>query len=478
MKSKKTLIISGVIATIVIIAIIIGVLYFTTDLFKTEQQLFYKYIAETQIMDLEFINQYNVANEKIIKNSSSSVGEMKVMTNIANQENGLTETQEILKISSNGLKNTLLKQSYRDFTFSSNNQNFLTLKYLKDDNTYGIIADNILVKYLAIENTNLKDFFSKLGVTDTSTIPDSIPTNYEEILKIDEVTINQLKETYGTLIYNNINEENFYKISNADKTQTIGLSLTEQETFDILRITLETAKNDSTLLNLIVSKAQLIGYTDITIENMQTEIQTYIDKISNQVYSNNEEFINLSFIKKDNSVIKLIFMINEIIETEDMMLEEGSTVNLPEVSTLAIEMDISEKQKVVFSVLENDIELIKSVISYLYNNENISFNIELESKEGEQTNYIKTQYQINNYQTDNIIQNFIVDINYNNEENYQFNLSNNIILKQDVQISKLTTENSVKLNDMTQEELGILFTALMNRINTTYNLQNNNLIMQ
>lgn len=477
MKNKKVLILS-IVAVILISAVVVGLLYFATDLFKTNQQLFYKYIAQTKVMDTNIVNQYTVANDKITKNSNSSSAKLDVSLSIPNQETGVSDVQQLLTITSNGLENTLLKQSYRDYIFSSNEQNFLTLKYIRDDNTYAIGADNILAKYLAVENSNLKELFAKLGVEDTSSIPNSIPINYEDILKVDESTLNILKQTYGTLIYNNINEENFFKNVNADKTEMIGLSLTEQETFNILRLTLETAKNDSTLLNLIVSKAQLMGYTDITIENIQTEIQTYIDKISSQVYSNNEEFINLSFIKKDNSVIKLIFMINEIIETEDMMLEDGSTVNLPEINTLAIEMDISENQKVIFSVLENDIELIKSVISYLYNNENISFNIELESKEGEQTNYIKAQYQINNYQTDNIIQNFIVDINYNNEENYQFNLSNNITLKQDVQISKLTTENSARLNDMTAEELSQLFTALTNRIMALYGSQITGLTIQ
>ena len=42
MKNKKVLIISSIIAIIVIIAIVIGTLYFTTDLFKTDRQLFYK----------------------------------------------------------------------------------------------------------------------------------------------------------------------------------------------------------------------------------------------------------------------------------------------------------------------------------------------------------------------------------------------------------------------------------------------------
>ena len=78
------------------------------------------------------------------------------------------------------------------------------------------------------------------------------------------------------------------------------------------------------------------------------------------------------------------------------------------------------------------------------------------------------QYEINNYQSDNIIQNLLVDMAISEEESYQISFVNNIILKQDVQISKLTSDNSAKLNDMTSEELSQLFTALMNRIMTLY----------
>ena len=283
MKNKKVLIISSIIAIIIVIAIVIGVLYFTTDLFKTNKQLFYKYIAKVKVMDNGFVNQYTVANEKITKNSNSSLANINLSTSTPNAETGIADVQEILKITSNGLINVPLKQSYRDFTLSSNNQNLLTLKYMRDDNIYALKADNVVTKYIAVENSNLKDLFAKLGVDDTAEIPDSIPTNYEEILKIDEQTLDSLNQTYLTLIYNNLDDTHFYKTVNEDKTVTIGVSLSEQETYDLLKIILETAKNDTTLLNLIINKAQLLGYTNITVQDVQSEIQTYIDNINNDI---------------------------------------------------------------------------------------------------------------------------------------------------------------------------------------------------
>ena len=48
---------------------------------------------------------------------------------------------------------------------------------------------------------------------------------------------------------------------------------------------------------------------------------------------------------------------------------------------------------------------------------------------------------------------------------------NNINIKEDIQIEKLTTENFAKLNDMTEEELNMLFTAIANRIIAVYGEQ-------
>lgn len=479
MKNKKVLIISSIIAIIIVIAIVIGVLYFATDLFKTDKQLFYKYIAKVKVMDNGFVNQYTAANEKITKNSNSSLANINLSTSTPNAETGIADVQEILKITSNGLVNAPLKQSYRDFTLSSNNQNLLTLKYMRDNNIYALGADNIVTKYIAVENSNLKDLFAKLGVEDTAEIPDSIPTNYEEILKIDEQTLASLNQTYLTLIYNNVDETHFYKIVNEDKTVTIGVSLSEQETYNLLKVILETAKNDNTLLNLIINKAQLLGYTNITVQDVQSEIQTYIDDINYDAYSTDKDFVKLSIVKKDKNVIT--------IELETNYEEEVSTmagevvVDVPatvEKNRYNVMIDFSETNKLLISIKENDIERANAIMNYSHDDNNINLNIELSAVENEINSTMKMQYQISNYQTENVLQNCVIDFKDNRKETaYQVNLSNEIKLKQDVQIEKLTTENSVKLNDMSSEEISQLLTAIVARVMSLYGTEINGLTM-
>ncbi len=491
MKKRKGLII-GIIAIIVIIAIALVAIYFTTDLFKTNQQIFYKYISKTQIVNPNLGQVYNLANDKITKNSSSSSDELNFSTSATNTETGIADVQDIFTIKGNGLKNTLLNQSYKDLTLSVNDQNLLTLKYLRDGNTYAIGADNILAKYLAVENVNLKELFTKLGVEDVSDIPDSISTyNYEEIFKIDKTTLDTLKETYYRVIYENINEKNFYKTRNSDGTETIGVSLTEQEIANIIKLILETAKSDNTLLNLIFSKAQLLGYTDVTIQEIQTYIQNILDEGANATYSTNPEFIKLSLIKKEKKVIGLEFETNienptNNIQSTDEMYNPDSAIEANDIfeqgqgftqsqsksyNKSTIKLDFSEENKIILSTKENGNEAMLVTINYSCGESTLDFNINIENKiEAEEIPTIQIQYQITGYNTDTINQNCALNLISQDEAKttYQINYANNITLKQDVQIEKLTTDNSAKLNDMTAEQIQQLIVALGDRIVSLY----------
>lgn len=513
MKNKKGLIIGSVIAVIVIVAIVIAVLYFTTDLFKTNQQLFYKYLAKTKIVDTNYLQKYAEVNEKLTKNSNSSSATVDVATSVSNQETGVADMQTLFTIKSNGLVNVPFKQTYRDFTFSSNNQNWLTLKYMRDDNLYAIGADNILAKYIAIENSNLKELFGKMGVQDVSNIPDIITNNYEELLKVDEETLKTLSTTYGTLVYHHINEANYYKTINEDKTETIGISLSLQETRNLIKTILETVKNDNILLNLIASKAQILGYTEVTVPSIQTELQSMLDKAATaQDTQDVEDFFGMSVTKKGSNVIKLKVNIkkrqrDDITEPLEMQnttntmstnlmtnmktnsnglnvndialphIDNGSDV-VAHIVKAEFELDFSQANTLKISCKENEQETTKLQIDYFSSENNLALNLLIESLEEETNNAtIKMQYETNNYQTDNIVQNYTVNISSGAETSYQVKLSNETTLKQDVQIEKLTTENSAKLNDMTSEQISQLFTAIVARVMTLYGAQINSLSM-
>ena len=296
------------------------------------------------------------------------------------------------------------------------------------------------------------------------------------------------------LIYNNISKENFYKVKNQDKTEIIGVSLTEEEVLNLLKLILETAKNDTTLLDLIINKVQLLNYNNITIEKIQVKIQKIIDElqiddsINNGVNTISDSIkvsakpLKLELIKKDKKIIGLnyetIYMKKKISYSntnniEGMLSSAENFSESKEETKERIEIDLSKTNNIVITFKENGIEQSNILINYSYSDSTIGFGVVVQDKNlGENIrNFpkeLKLQYQINNYATDNITEKIIINTLSDSQENLQIDLVNNILLKQDIIISKLTTENSAKLNDMTSDELGQLIIALVNRINYLY----------
>ena len=464
MKNKKSLIIYAIVSIVIITAIVVAILYFTTDVFKSNQQLFYKYLGQAKIIDMNLIEKCKIANNNLSQKSNSSNMKIKMINSKVNQETQISDIKEIFTMNSKGLKNTLLNQSYRDFVFSKDNQVFLTIKTLKDNTTYGVIADNILGRYLAVDNTNLKELFSKLKMTNTEMIPDSISVNYEELFSIDNETLEQLKETYLNLIYENINKENYYKIKNEDETEVLGISLTEQEVFEFLKIILDAVNNDSTFLNFIVSKFQMLNYNNINVEKVQTEIQKYIEVINNEEYSSEKDYLNIYIIIKEEKVCSINI---ETKYKEENNTDVENSLNNEYKKTLCLNLE--EKDKILFKVTENNLDTFNVVLNYIYDDEKINLYMEIDFYGNEETNKLKLQYQMSDYKTDDIKKVMVIDIVSLNEK-YQIEINNNILLKEDVQITKLTTENSVKINEMTPEDLEQIKNALLNRINELYSV--------
>lgn len=476
MKNKKIIIISSVITMMILVILVVA--YFTTDFLKTNKQLFCKYIKNIKLIDNEFIAQSDLAFNKIINNTYASSSNLNVSMTIPNQETGISDIKEILSINTKGLKNNLLKQSYRDFVLSNDNKDLLTLKYLRDNDKYGLFSENIVSKYLTVQNLNLKELLGKLGVKDTINIPDSISINFDELFKIDKNALESIEIKYLSILYNNIEKDNFYKISNSDKTQTLGLSLTEQELYNIIKIVLENAKEDSVVLNLINDKLKVLNYNNITIEDVQNSIKKYIDRISNNNYSNEKDFLKISFTKKDEKIIKLQFELKEKVVVQND-LEQVPNDNVVETTTqenddeiinniYKLEIDLLKQNEIAISIKENDVEINKIIFNYELDENSINVKIEEVYIYEDKANTFKMNFRIQNYISDNITQNLKIDLDFNKNKSYQIIYNNTTSIKDDVQISKLTTENSVLLNSLSSEELTQLYIALLNRINKVY----------
>ena len=290
---KKKIIVLIVLVLLVITALIIGYLYLATDTFKTNKELFFKSLANTQLIDNEFSSKYKSIFESESSSNYSSVGNIIYSTSTQDNNTNVADIKQLFNIKYNSLKNRNLEQDYADYTLNTNNEELMTVRYLRDGKTYGIKIENVLKKYLAVENNNLKEFFSKLGVVDSENVPNYISNiSLKELFKVDENQFDSVKSTYVNILLNNLTQNNFSKTKNGDDTITIKLSLTEREFANILKQELETLKNDSNTLNILIEKANMAGYS-FKLEDVTTYIQKQIDKINSNTNITDEHFLNI-----------------------------------------------------------------------------------------------------------------------------------------------------------------------------------------
>ena len=260
MKKNKIFIIV-IIVILIILGIIAGIMYLKTDFLKSDEVLFYKYLSKVNFINTDVSQRYKTMSDKIKNSNYSSSGNINCSVTQNDTSTNVANIQEIFATKYNILQNQNLKQTYADITLSSSNQNIATLRYLKDNNIYAIKADNVVNKYLALENTNLKEFASKIGIEDVSKIPEQLPNeSVDEALKIDDATFNEIKNNYTNIIKEKINKNNFNKIKNSNGTITLELSLSEKQSKEIEKAILEQVKNDDKVLNLIIDKMKKIVF--------------------------------------------------------------------------------------------------------------------------------------------------------------------------------------------------------------------------
>ena len=456
MKNKKTLVIILFIF-IILIGSTLGYLYFYTDIFKSNKALFFDYLGKVKFVNNDFVEKYKSFIDIENNSNYSSNGNIEILNSSEINDTNISNVQQMFLIKYNTLKNKNLKQDYADFTLNIDNEDITTLRYLRDNNTFGIKMENVLKKYIAVENSNLKEFLSKFDI-DTANIPDSIQKeSVEELLKIDENQLNYIKETYGKIIYDNINGKDFTKTKNSNNT-TITLSISEREFANIIVLELNKLKNDDAVINVLIQKLKIYGY-NYNLDSFKTAIQEQIDNINDNQDITDNKFLTISISKNKTNITNFQILFN---------IKNDETKDYDEYKYV---FDLSENNKLVIFAKDSS-NNYRTEISYGFETNSVSVNIDIyniDSKNNIIGTLGKMQYQINNY-SENII-NQLLSLTYYSKDNNsktQININDSKTLKQDIQIEKLTDENMELLNNKSKEELLQLYQGIINRIYYVY----------
>lgn len=325
-KKRMTLIISIIVAVIIIIAVILGILYIKTDMFKSNKTLFLKYLGKNaeNIGNLQSIVQLNEyenslqnspykTNTQIKANYTQNVG-----TTSENNDNSINK----LALNIDGQTDKANKYDNKKIELKNQDNTEATITYTRNNDSYGLLFNDLFNKYVVANNSNLKDLAKKLGFSDEqiNNIPDNINVdeNILNDLKFSDDELNTLKTKYSSIVIGNVDSNKFGKqssvgisINNQNMVaKAYSMTLTKEELNNIYVKILDTIKNDEVILGKI-DKIQNI-YNEITLGNNNINIK---EKIQQKIESTIQN-INQNNIGSEQTKITVYEVNGKTIKTE------------------------------------------------------------------------------------------------------------------------------------------------------------------
>lgn len=325
-KKRMTLLISIIVAVIIIIAAILGILYIKTDMFKSNKTLFLKYLGKNaenigKLQSIIQLNEYDNSlqnstyktNTQIKANYTQNVG-----TTSENNDNSINK----LALNIDGQTDKANKYDNQKIELKNQDNTEATITYTRNNDSYGLLFNDLFNKYVVANNSNLKDLAKKLGFSDEqiNNIPDNINVdeNILNDLKFSDDELNTLKTKYSSIVIGNVDSNKFGKqssvgisINNQNMVaKAYSMTLTKEELNNIYVKILDTIKNDEVILGKI-DKIQNI-YNEITLGNNNINIK---EKIQQKIESKIQN-INQNNIGSEQTKITVYEVNGKTIKTE------------------------------------------------------------------------------------------------------------------------------------------------------------------
>ena len=293
-KKKKVLIIT----IIVILALtLIGgfvALYLTTDMFKSSKSLFEKYICQNAGNIEAFIGSNEESEQTQKQSAYNTKTELSInYTQGENKENKINN----LKWQGDKIVDENDNYQYNEMKLTQGEEDILNIKYVQNDDLYGIKINDLFEKYLTFENNDLESIYKSLGIYEEiiKNLPEEI--TFEESNNIQLFTneeIQTLQNKYLNLLINNEYSNNYSK-SNEQitingqniNTTAYSLSMTKEQINNIYIEFLETVKQDE----IILGKVRSLQDSALKFVSQETSFEdsfkSKVDEIINDIKNNN-----------------------------------------------------------------------------------------------------------------------------------------------------------------------------------------------
>ena len=415
---------------IVLLLVVFVVLYFCTDLLKSDKQLFFKYASQLVETEGGFVENnieafYNKKQQMPYENE----GKFDFTVDLGNNTNEQIDIANDFVVNFSGKTDKTNNKAEQNIELKYSDDVSWPLIYRHDGDIYGIQTDYVSSKYVAVENNNLKEFAGKVGMTDTSDVPEKIevPENTTSFEYTEEEK-QTVQEKYITILENQFRDDQFQAERNEDGTIRYILTMTNEEQKNLVIALLNELKTDDVTLgkiNNILSEQDL--YTNNTIEAED------IDSIIESLQEGNTEEGEVQFIvaQKNSKLVSISLNQND----NNIQLTKNNQED-------SVNYSISVNFK-----FDTGLSRIGTIGGTVYFSANYSGLNEL--------NTVKENYELGIAVQDN---------NGQQVGKYTYQFENNVNFVDSVNIDGLNEENAMILNNYEEESIQNFMTQLGERI--------------
>ena len=427
-----------IIVVLILILILVGVfayLYFGTDILKSNKQLFFKYLGQTFIAEEESLGSKLIEYENKKKTQKyEDSGNFYVDMNLNGLETEMLQVINDFNIEYSGKVDNGSRKSEQQISINYADGVSFPINYKYANETLGLQTDYVSSKYIGIENSNLKEFVEKFGVTDTENFPDSIDfnTNNQQAITLTEEETQQLINKYQSILEGIIGEKEFTK-TEENATVNYSVQITNEEFKNLAIALLEAMKDDQIILPKIEEMLKGIlefanTYSDEEI-TVQNSIQSMIDSLNETEV---EEGTSTLTVSQTNGKTTEIALISNEEEFRIKGTEEQGILN-SEAEIIIKDMEAQQTIRYFFNVNYQGLDQSTSV------NETYQFGI-IATIDGE-------------------------------EQKLVYNLNNTTTFNENSNISDFSEDDIEILNEYDGEQIATLLSTIVNRIGEVNTMQ-------
>ena len=434
-KNSKIVNVLIILVSIVIIAASIGIIYFTTDLFKSNKILFAKYVGQISMDNT--LKQYQ---EKKNETPYSDEGTFSVNAS-ANSNSVNLENVNKFTVTYKGQVDTANSKAEQNININYSDSVKFPVNYRQVGNKIALQTDYVGSKYIGGENDKL-DKLSTVKI-DTNTAGVSTETNNQENtstnINVDSNSINTI-EKLSSLFKETPSEEDLSLVVNKIINVLNGIDNSKYSKIsDSTGIGYKLSLSGDDLKNATIQLLQALSQDQSALDkiNEYLNIQessnkitsTYIEKEITNI-TNNENFDNQKF--------------------EAIVYKKNGKTN-------GIDISINDNELKIEKVANNTNNLEYDItFTSTYNNETMK--ISLKAKYSGIADMQKVQ------------ENYELGIE-NSENTYTYKLENNVDLTQSQNIEDLTADNSLMLTDYDANIVSNFLTQVVQRIQEVNKMQ-------